>query len=201
MPSARHPLTLALIAAALSIPAARAEALLLLDVAGQGSSAVVAPDETFTVQVLAQDLPAGSDGNGLFGFGFEIGFAPGAFAAGTPSIEPVWTGQQATSVSAASVGATANRSGETCGPFGTNCALGSGSVLLASVELTALADGPFTLSLGHFTAAGDNVLFDLTVLDLEASFFQGATVEVVPEPSVAILLGAPLLLVALRRRR
>jgi hypothetical protein len=200
MPPARRLAAPALLCALLLLPATVAEAVLLLEVAGQGSHAVVADGESFMVQVLAQDLPPGSDGNGLFGFGFEIGFAATGFAVGTPSIEPVWTGQQAVSSGASSAGATANRAGETCGPFGTNCSLGSGTVLLASVEMTALSEGLFALSLDHFTAPGDNVLFDLTILDLDASFFQGASVRV-PEPGVAILLLAPLGLLAVRRLR
>jgi hypothetical protein len=142
-----------------------------------------------TASVLASGVPAGADGKGLFGFGFMLGFDPSALAITTPLIDDLWTGMAATVADPGVVGATANRFGETSGPWGDG-------IPLASVEITALAAGDFELVLASFTGPGDNVLFDGYSLDEEgAEFFPtelpSVTVSepggVIPEPSAALV--------------
>jgi hypothetical protein len=157
-----------------------------IDIGGAGNSTTVDEDDVFTITLSASDIPAGS---GLFGFGFEMSFDSVGLSAGTPAEGPLWTGFVSTSSGVGSVGITANRFGEASGPTGND-------ILLASFAMTALAPGSYTLSLAHFTAEGDNVLFDSTVLDGAGSGFfgSGQVVVLVPEPAVLVflLLGGPL---------
>lgn len=190
----------ALLAAGLSPGAAEAAPLMFLDVAGQGGSAVVDLGASFTAEVWIQDIPPGDAGNGLFGFGFDLRFDPSAYAAAEPVAEAVWT-VGGTFLTSSSSGIIASRTGQTCGPFGTNCSLGTGVVRVATVELTALLTGVHALELTHLSGPGDNVSFDLTVHDEDASFFAGAAVAVVPEPAESRLVLLGLLALLARRGR
>lgn len=189
-----------LLAAGLAPCTAEAAPLMFLNVAGQGDAAVVDLGASFTVEVWIQDIPPGDAGNGLFGFGFDLRFDAGAYAAAEPVAEAVWT-VGGTFLTASSSGIIASRTGEICGPFGTNCSLGTGDVRVATVELTALLAGVHDLELTHLSGPGDNVSFDLTVHDEDASFFAGAAVEVVPEPEEAHLVLLGLLALLVRRGR
>jgi hypothetical protein len=185
-----------LVSAVLSVPlgittSANAVPIMEIDIGGSGNSAAVDQNDSFTITLSASDILAGS---GLFGFGFRLSFNSVGLSAGTPSAGPLWTGFVSASSGVGSVGMIANRFGETSGPTGDD-------ILLASFLMTALAPGSYTLSLTHFTAEGDNVLFDSTVLDGAGSgFFGSAQVFVLPEPSalMLLLLGGP---IGLRRFR
>jgi hypothetical protein len=194
---------LAMLVMALAVPSAAAP-MLVLDLGGQGPGATLSPGESLVVSVLADGIPPGGDGNGMFGFGFRLAFDPAGLSAGDPAIDALWSGLSATSVMTGEVGATANRLGEAAGPSGDG-------ILLARFDVAALAPGSFVLSLAPFTGPGDNVLFDGTVLDGDAAFFGMASVVVrsepaasVPEPGAAVLFalgaGAVALTTRLRAR-
>ena len=87
---------------------------------------------------------------------------------------------------------TANRFFMTDGPDGDD-------ILLASIDFTGLAPGLSSLTVGYYTGPGDNTLFDNTVLDASPNFFQSGSIQVVPEPQTALLLGLGLTLFANRR--
>jgi hypothetical protein len=155
--------------------AARAIPMLILDIDGQGAAATIAPGATVTASVLASEIPAGTDPEGLFGFGFVLEFDAMGLSITTPQVDDLlWTGLSATLSETGRVGATANRFGEANGPSGDG-------ILLATVEITALAMGDFWLDLTPFTGPGDNVLFDGTVLDAEPHlFFTSGSVNATP---------------------
>jgi hypothetical protein len=191
-----------LLALVLAMPAGAAP-MLLLDLGGQGSATILSPGESVSVVVLANGIPAGADGNGMFGFGYRVGFDSAGLSASTPVIDAaLWSGLASISVGTGEVGATANRLGELAGPFGDG-------ILLATFEITALAPGSFDLTLSAFIGPGDNVLFDGSVLDGEAAFFGTASLGVrsesdaaVPEPRAAALfvLGVGAVALAARSR-
>ena len=74
-------------------------------------------------------------------------------------------------------------------------------IFLGSIDFEGLAGGTYGLSLGYFTGAGDNTLFDGTFLDSDpGTFFTNASIEVVPEPGTATLLLVGVSLLAGARR-
>lgn len=193
---------------ALGSPAA-ALPMLVVDVAGQGADCIlpacsVGTGQTVTVSVTADGIPTGSDGRGLFGFGFKILYDGSALQASTPTLGATWTGAQGTAEGFGVVGATANLFDPATGQSAPSGPSGDG-ILLARVVFEALAPGLHTLSLTHFTGEGDNVLFDGTTLDdpTATGFFPVASVEAeaVPEPAAAALLMAAGLGAAGLRRR
>lgn len=167
-----------------------------LDYGGGGPTQTVSVGGIITATVLASDIPAGSDGKGLFNVGFVIDYDPVLLSAATPVLGPLWSGSifATTKNLPGEVGFTSNRFGEASGPIGDD-------ILLGTVEFTGLAPGTTVLSVSHFTGPGDNVLFDATVLDSSPSFFFGGTVEVlIPEPGTAALLSLGLLGLAIGGR-
>jgi hypothetical protein len=184
-------LTLAWLTSA-AAPAA-ATPVLFLDIGGEGMNAVLSPGETVTVQAFASSIPPGSDGKGLFGFGFAIGFSALGLSAATPTAGASWTGITSSSSSAGGVTLTSNRLGESSGPSGDD-------ILLGSFQLTALLPGFYVLDVTYLTGPGDNVLFDGTFLDASADFFSDASASVVPEPGTLGLLTLGALGFAVLRR-
>jgi hypothetical protein len=164
--------------------------MLGLDIDGQGAAAEIVPGETVTASVLASGIPAGADGNGLFGFGFMLEFDAAGLSITNPVVDDLWTGFSATVSDPGAVGATANRFGETSGPWGDG-------ILLASFDITSLVTGDFELGLAPFTGPGDNVLFDGTMLDQAGTAFLSGTASIrvdpgepvgwIPEPSAALV--------------
>jgi hypothetical protein len=145
-----------------------------LDLGSGGEQVVVRAGTTFTVRVLASAIPEGSDGLGLFGFGFGLTFDSAGLSAGAPAAGPLWDGTGFLQLrnQSGDIGLLANRFFEAAGPFGDD-------ILLGSFEVTALEEGLFVLDVGYFSGAGDNVLFDGTVLDGDPqSFFRDGSVRV-----------------------
>lgn len=166
------------------------------DVAGQGPDAVVNVGAgQLAVALELSGVPA--SGGGLFGWGATVAFDDSVFSLVSVAFGAAWTGQLETSTAPGSVGATANRAGESAGPSGDGIAL---ATLVLAIDPSA-ALGTYELTLGRYLAAGDNLLFDLTVLDTDAaSFFQGGSVTLVPEPGSAGLALVGLLLLWVHRR-
>jgi hypothetical protein len=192
-----HARALVLLFAAMLCPlSARALPIMHIDVDSQGSTATVVIGASFSVALLASEIPAGDDGRGLFGFGFLLTLDSTAFSAGTPVVDVQWT-PLATSTSSGPgfAGATSSRFDRDDGPVGDD-------IPLASVAFTALQEGVYGLQLTHFIGEGDNLLFDGTVLDEDGSgFFGTGSITVIPEPATALLLAAGLAPLALVRRR
>jgi hypothetical protein len=182
---------------------AGATPMLTLDIAGNGPACVascIAPGDTVQVTVLGQGIPAGSDGRGLFGFGFRVTFDEFDLTASNLAADPQWTGLVSTDLGAGEVGITGNLfdpggGGSSSGPSGDGVVLGS-----FDLELGLFAQGFYTLTLQAFSGPGDNVLFDGTELDggSNPGFF---TTGLVPEPGIAALGALALVLVPGRRAR
>ena len=186
------------LAAALSMGAtsvASAAPNLTLDFSGLGPDGDVNIGESLTLSVFANEIPAGIDSAGLFGFGFDLTFDNSVLSASAATEAPIWSGAgfSSSSSTANSVGLSANRFFFTSGPSGDN-------ILLATIELTAISLGLSALDLTWFTGgAGDNTLFDFTVLDSSSSFFVGGSLNVIPEPSTGVLIGIGLAWLGARR--
>jgi hypothetical protein len=181
---------------ALAAPA-RAIPTLELSIGGGGSFGVVNVGDTITVDVLASGIPTGSDGNGLFGFGFSIEYSAIGLAASDPQPGPLWvlTGFEDSKNDPGDVGLTADRFFQESGPFGDD-------ILLGSIVFEGLVDGIFMLDLTFYTGVGDNLLFDGTILDAGSSFFPQGTIQVVPEPgTLGLVLVGLFLLRATRLHR
>ncbi len=171
-----------ILVAVLLLLSSRVDALPMvhLDFEGGGTAAVVGVGETVRVDVWASGIPPGSDGLGLFGFGWSLGYDAGGLGAADPVPGSLWvgTGFSETRNQPGDTGLLANRFFEAFGPFGDD-------ILLGSVVLTALVPGLFSIELSNFTGIGDNVLFDGSVLDSDpAAFFGEGSIEVVPIPNV-----------------
>jgi hypothetical protein len=168
----------------LIVQRAHAEPIVHLDLGSAGDEVVVAAGASFTIRVLASGIPSGSDGLGLFGFGFGVTYDSAGLSTGAPLVGPLWdgTGFQQERNQPGDVGLLANRFFEADGPFGDE-------ILLGSFQVTALQPGLFVLDLGHFSGVGDNVLFDGTVLDGNPeSFFRDGSIRVVSAvPSLTLL--------------
>jgi hypothetical protein len=179
----------------LSASQAFAVPLMHLDIGGSGASASIASGESITVSVFASDIPAGSDSNGMFGFGFDITFESLGLSASNLGLGPLWqfTGFDDTLDTAGRVGLTSNRFFLSSGPSGDD-------ILLATIDFQGLAPGVYDLTLGYFTGVGDNVLFDSTTLDGAASFFGSGSISV-PEPRTSALFLLGLLVLSGCRRR
>jgi hypothetical protein len=165
-------------------------------IGGGGSLGFVELGQTVTVEVRASGIPAGSDGNGLFGFGFAFLYSSTGLSAANPQLGPLWisTGFDDSRNDPGDVGLTGNRFFQQNGPFGDN-------ILLGSIVFTGLALGTYLLDMTHFTGVGDNLLFDGTILDAGSSFFSNATIQVVPEPGTLGLMVVGMLLLRATRVR
>jgi hypothetical protein len=188
---------LLLAAPALAVP------MLYVDFGGAGSSTTIGLGESATADIYATDIPAGSvdalaGGPGLFGFGFDITFnSVGLRTVGFPAFGPLFTstGFDSTVNDVGRVGLTSNRFFMSDGPSGDD-------ILLGSIDFDGLSGGVYGLTLGHFTGAGDNILFDGTILDTApGTFFTTGSITVVPEPGTAGLLLMGMALMSGRRRR
>lgn len=183
-----------LIAIVLFTSTATGAPFLHLSAGAQGPNATVAPGGGISLEILVSEIPAGSDGNGLFGFGVLISFDPQVLSASSPTLGPLWVaaGFSSTHLGSGTVGLTANRFFQASGPQGDD-------ILLATIDFTGLTEGFTALSLTHFSGAGDNVLFDGTRLDSQPEeFFQNSSIQVTPEPSTVLLFASGLLAMALR---
>jgi hypothetical protein len=132
----------------------------------------------------------------MFGFGFDLTFNDAGASASNLTLGPLWsgTGFDSSVNDPGRAGLTSNRFFLSSGPSGDD-------ILLGTLDLEGLAPGTYDLTLGYFTGAGDNTLFDGTVLDSDPVSFFGTGTLSVPEPGVSSLyLGGFLLLVAARRR-
>jgi len=171
--------------------------LMHLDIEGSGANASIGLGESVTVSVLASGIPAGTDSNGMFGFGFDLVFDSLALASSNLALGPLWqlTGFDSSLDTAGRVGLTSNRFFLASGPSGDD-------ILVGTVDFQALSAGVHDLTLGYFTGIGDNVLFDGTGLDTSATFFGAGSISVsVPEPSTAALFLMGVLMLSSSRRR
>ena len=174
---------------------AHAVPLMHLSVGGAGPDGNVQTGNSVTLSILASGIPAGSDGLGLFGFGFDIGFDATGLAASNLTLGPLW---QATGIddSLDLPGLVWKKRldvSPTSGPFGDD-------ILLGTIDFQGLVPGPYDLTLGFFTGEGDNVLFDGTVLDAAPGFFGTGSITV-PEPVSSVLFLIGLLALSSSRRR
>jgi len=187
----------ALVLASAVLPAATASAapIMNIEVAGGGPDGVIGLGDTVTVSLYGNDIPVGTDGNGLFGFGFSILFDDAVLSTAGPTAGPLWVGVGFSEFrnDPGDAGALANRFFAPSGPSGND-------ILLASLDFTGDAIGLSNLTVGYYTGPGDNILFDSTVLDSSLSFFQSGSINVVPEPQTGLLLGMGLAFLAVRRR-
>ena len=104
------------------------------------SSAQIGVGGTVTATVTGEEIPVGTDLDGLFGFGFAITFtATGSRPAPRRSTRS-GRGTQAISVATGRVGATANLVGQTSGPSRIRS-------MLANIVFTGLVAGSYQLQL------------------------------------------------------
>lgn len=158
---------------------------LTLEFSGSGPLGSTGVGGSVTVSIIANEIPVGTDSAGLFGFGFDLTFDPSLVSASPATPGPLWalSGFSDSSSTASSVGMSANRFFQVSGPSGSG-------ILLATIDLLGHSAGVSPLQLSWYTGGpGDNSLFDSTVLDGSASFFVGGSLEVIPEPSSALLIG------------
>ena len=156
----------------------------------------VEPGSMVAASIRMRGVPAGSDGRGLFGFGFTLTFDESGLAPSAPMLGPLWAGKGFSSEQAAvgELGLTANRFFESSGPSGED-------VLLATLLILVQGEGRFELTLGPATGPGDNILYDGTRLDEGAAFFSGSSAIVgVPEPGTWMLMAAGFIVLAVGRR-
>jgi len=185
----------------LAAPAAYAtsieiDPIMNIEVGGSGTSDTIGVGETVTVSLYDNEIPAGTDGNGLFGFGFAIVYDDSVLTSSAATAGALWVNVGFTDSrnTPGDVGMLVSRSFVSSGPSGND-------ILLASIDFTGVSPGVTSLTVGYYTGPGDNVLFDGTVLDNSLSFFQSGSIEVVPEPQTALLLGMGLIFLGARRHR
>jgi hypothetical protein len=182
----------------LASPAALAAPNLTVDFSGLGPDGTATLGDSLTLSIVANEIPAGSGGAGLFGFGFDLSFDDSILSATPAAAGPLWDGAGFSDASstASSVGLSANRFFFNSGPSGDD-------ILLATIEFTALVTGFSPLDLTWYTGgAGDNMLFDFTTLDTSPNFFADGSltvISIVPEPSTSILIGLGLAGLGARR--
>lgn len=183
---------------------APAAPMLVLDLDDQGSEITVelGRAQPVKVEVLASDIPPGSDGLGLFGFGFSLLFDATPLAASDPIPDPLWwtaeTGFGDHRNDPGDVGLTWNRFDASSGPSGDDILLGT-----VFLDVSGAPPREYFLDLTYFTTVGENILFDETApaLDSDSAFFgTGGRIIVTPEPATGSLLLAGLGVLAARRR-
>jgi hypothetical protein len=187
----------------LSLPAlgagpALAEPILALDLNGQGPEVTVGPGAQVGVAVFASGIPLGSDGLGLFGFGFSLLYDTDLVVTNLV-LDPLWVGTGFDDIrnEPGDAGLISNLFFESAGPSGDGILLGTVYFATPTPSTTTA----YSLELSYFTAEGDNVLFDGTSLDSQAGFFGvGGTIIVTPEPTTALLILAGLGGFAAQRR-
>ena len=179
----------------LAVPQALAVPIMYLDIGGTGANASIGQGESVTVSILASGIPAGTDSNGMFGFGFDLAFDSLGLAPSNLALGPLWqfTGFDASLNTAGHVGLISNRFFLASGPSGDN-------ILVGTVDFQGLAPGVHDLTLGYFTGIGDNILFDGAALDTTASFFGAGSISV-PEPSTWALFLMGFLVLSSSRHR
>ncbi|MAI80230.1 MAG: hypothetical protein CL917_14875 [Deltaproteobacteria bacterium] len=170
--------------------------LMFMDIGGSGSGGQVQQGESVTINVLLSDVPIGTDSKGLFSFGFDIAYDSAGLNATTHDFGALWqsTGIDSSKNDPGDVGLSANRFFMSSGPYGDN-------ILLGTIEFVGLTPGTYSLTLGHFTGTGDNVLFDGNSIDDGPAFFTNGSLEVVPEPGTFVLVSMGMALLGLRSRR
>lgn len=181
----------------LAVPQALAVPMMHLNIEGGGANANIGLGESVTVSVLASGIPAGTDSNGMFGFGFDLTFDSLGLSPSNLALGPLWqsTGFDASLNTTGRVGLTSNRFFLSSGPSGDD-------ILVATVDFQGLSPGVHDLTLGYFTGIGDNLLFDSATLDTSASFFGAGSISVsVPEPSTSALFLMGLLALSRSRRQ
>ena len=131
----------------------------------------------------------------MFGFGFGITFDSLGLSATNLTLGPLWqfTGFDDTVDTTGRAGLISNRFFMSSGPSGDD-------ILLATIDFQGLAPGVHDLTLGYFTGAGDNVLFDFTALDGAPSFFESGSISV-PDPRTSALFLLGLFVLSGYRRR
>ncbi len=181
---------------------ALAAPMVYIDFGGAGSSTSVGLGGTATANVYATDIPAGAvdpvvGGPGMFGFGFDITFNSVGLEASNLAFGSLFTatGFSSTVDDPGRAGLTSNRFFMTNGPSGDD-------IFLGSIDFEGLSGGVYGLTLGYFTGAGDNTLFDSTILDTApGTFFTTGSITVIPEPGTATLLLVGMALMSGVRRR
>ncbi len=186
---------LALLVAFVASGEAWASPFLFLDIGGDGPDGMVGVGVSKQVEILMSEVPPGSDGRGLFGFGFSITYDTAGIEISDLEFGPLFdgTGFDDTRDDPGNAGLTSNRFFQASGPFGDD-------ILVATVVVTGLEEGTFALTLDPFSGVGDNVLFDNSVLDADPDFFQDGSIIVTPEPGSLALLGAVALPALVHRR-
>jgi hypothetical protein len=184
------------VAALLASSTAHAAPIMTIDIGGTGSSANLGIGSTVTVSLYGDEIPVGTDGNGLFGFGFAISYDDTLLSSSAATAGALWVsaGYDEFRNDPGDVGMTANRYFMSSGPTGDD-------ILFASIDFTGIAAGLSSLTVSYYNGAGENILFDMTELDGSPSFFQSGSIEVVPEPQTALLLGMGLTFLGVQRRR
>lgn len=168
--------------------------ILSIDLGGNGSSAIIAPGESVTATIVAGDIPTGTDGLGMFGFGWSLMFDGSGITGADPLLGALFTATGLSELRNAQgeVALTANRFFQSSGP--------AGNFDTSSVVLTGVSPGVYDLTMSVFTGPGDNVLFDGTILDGSAGFFGTGQLTVVPEPGAGLLALIGFIGLALRTR-